>query len=73
MVFRQAAKQLLPGLERDLSKAMHSTRRMKFVNVKQQSYAFETPALTDGPLGKSIQAASPVRSNTSSLPKGLFQ
>jgi hypothetical protein len=72
MVLRQAASKLLiPGLERDLSKAMTSSRRIKFA-VNPQLYAFATPAITDGPLGKAIQAASPLRKATEA-PKGLFQ
>jgi hypothetical protein len=70
MVLRQAASKLMiPGMERDLSKAMTYARRVKFA-VKPHD--FKSPAVTDGPLGKAIQAASPLRRATEA-PKGLFR
>eukprot|EP00980_Cylindrotheca_fusiformis_P030265 scaffold24617_cov137-Cylindrotheca_fusiformis.AAC.1 len=69
---RQAAiKMMIPCLERDLSKAMASSRRIRFA-VPPKKYDFEAPAVTDGPLGQSIQAASPLR-RPMETSKGLFQ
>lgn len=62
-----------PGLGRDLATAMVGSRRIPMVITKPQTtYTFNTPALTDGPLGQSIQAASPNRRATA-VTKGLFQ
>ena len=70
---RTVAK-LIPGLQSDLSKAMAASSRIKF-NMKQSQkvYSFETAPITDGPLGQSIQSASPLRSINQGTSKGLFQ
>ena len=74
MFLRRAFSSVIPGLERDLTKAMAPSKRLKF-NAKQSAkvYSFEPAPITDGPLGKTLQSASPVRSiKEPTTPKGLF-
>jgi hypothetical protein len=80
MVFRQLSKVLVPGLERDLSKAigkeMSSAHAKLDCMVAPAVHAFQEASATSGAFNQTIKASSPVRMIKVEFPipgRGLFQ